>query len=97
MSSVRDFGAVGDGVVDDTDAIQHALNDGDGLIEFPRGEYLVTRTLVVDLANRGRTSISGLGNRWSHRHGWPRSGPAAEGFTHHLCRSTGLSTGRMAE
>ncbi|MFY9254962.1 MAG: right-handed parallel beta-helix repeat-containing protein [Fuerstiella sp.] len=61
MSSVRDFGAVGDGVVDDTDAIQHALNDGDGLIEFPRGEYLVTRTLVVDLANRGRTSISGLG------------------------------------
>ena len=61
MSSVRDFGAVGDGVTDDTDAIQHALNDGDGLIEFPRGEYVISRTLLVDLATRGRTAISGLG------------------------------------
>ncbi len=61
MSSVRDFGAVGDGVTDDSEAIQHALDDGEGLIEFPRGEYLISRTLIVDLANRGRTAISGMG------------------------------------
>ena len=61
MSNVRDFGALGDGVADDTEAIQHALDDGEGLIEFPRGNYRISRTLVVDLQNRGRTAISGLG------------------------------------
>ena len=34
MSSVRDFGAVGDGQMDETDAIRHALADGEGLLEF---------------------------------------------------------------
>lgn len=61
MSSVRDFGAVGDGKADDSEAIEHALEDGDGLVEFPRGEYRVTRTIAVDLARRGRTAIHGSG------------------------------------
>ena len=30
MSDVRDFGASGDGATDDTDAIRHAVSDGDG-------------------------------------------------------------------
>ena len=38
------FGAVGDGVHDDTDAIQTALNKG-GVIFFPSGRYKVTRQL----------------------------------------------------
>ena len=61
MSDVRDFGAVGDGKTDDTEAIQHAINDGDGRIEFSRGDYRITRTLVIDLKNRGRTAIDGRG------------------------------------
>ncbi len=61
MASVRDFGAVGDGKADDTEAIQHALADGDGLVEFSRGEYRITKPIVVDLAKIGRTAICGSG------------------------------------
>lgn len=39
LVSVKDFGAVGDGVADDTTAIQAALNLG-GPIYFPSGTYL---------------------------------------------------------
>jgi hypothetical protein len=39
--SVKDFGAVGDGVTDDTAAIQAALNAGD-LVFFPNGTYKIT-------------------------------------------------------
>ena len=41
------FGAVGDGEVDDTDAIQAALDEG-GLIYFPAGRYKVTRQLTAN-------------------------------------------------
>jgi hypothetical protein len=61
MSSVQDFGAMGDGVADDTEAIQHAIDDGDGHLEFPRGEYRISKTLLVDLEKRSRTSIGGAG------------------------------------
>lgn len=61
MSNVRDFGAVGDGVTDDTEAIQHAIDDGNGHLEFPRGEYRISKTLLVDMEKRGRTSIGGAG------------------------------------
>jgi parallel beta-helix repeat protein len=39
--SVKDFGAVGDGVADDTAAIQAAINAGNGVF-FPTGTYLVS-------------------------------------------------------
>src|SRR5436190_799498 len=42
------YNAKGDGVSDDTNAIQHALNDMMGLhkiLYFPRGVYLVSKTL----------------------------------------------------
>ena len=61
MSDVRDFGAVGDGKTDDTDAIQHAIDEGIGRVEFPRGDFLITRTLLVDLEKTGRTGIDGSG------------------------------------
>lgn len=44
--SVKDFGAVGDGVTDDTAAIQAALNAG-GTIKFAAGNYKVTTQLVI--------------------------------------------------
>jgi len=40
LVSVKDFGAVGDGVTDDTAAIQAAINTGKALF-FPQGTYLV--------------------------------------------------------
>jgi parallel beta-helix repeat protein len=42
MVNVKDFGAVGDGVADDTAAIQAALNTGSKLVYFPAGTYLAT-------------------------------------------------------
>jgi polygalacturonase len=61
MASVLDFGARGDGKTDDTAALQHALQKGDGQLVFPRGNYLIQRPLVVPLDKEGRISISGQG------------------------------------
>ena len=49
--SVKDFGAAGDGVTDDTAAIQAALNAmsavGGGVVTAPRGQYLLTSQLTI--------------------------------------------------
>ena len=55
MSNVTRFGAVGDGVVDDTESIRHAVNEGDGMLHFPPGTYRITQPIEVRLAKR--TSI----------------------------------------
>lgn len=61
MSNVRDFGAAGDGKMDDTDAVEHALAEGDGTLEFPPGDYLLTRTVKIELSKTGRLAIDGSG------------------------------------
>jgi hypothetical protein len=45
--SVKDFGAVGDGVVDDTVAIQAAINSNPGALFFPSGVYKVSATINI--------------------------------------------------
>jgi hypothetical protein len=45
--SVKDFGAVGDGVADDTVAIQNALNASKS-VYFPAGNYRTTAPLLFD-------------------------------------------------
>lgn len=45
--TAKDFGAVGDGVTDDTDALETFLNDNQPNKFIPFGEYLVTRTINV--------------------------------------------------
>ena len=57
LVSVKDFGAVGDGVVDDSDAIQAALDTG-APVYFPRGTYL--HTAGLKLTADGQT-VFGLG------------------------------------
>jgi polygalacturonase len=59
MSNVREFGAAGDGRTDDTNAILHALREGDGTLVFPRGDYLLSETIVVELDKTGRLGIDG--------------------------------------
>jgi parallel beta-helix repeat protein len=44
--SVKDFGAVGDGVADDTAAIQNALNSGAKSVLLPKGTYLSSQLTI---------------------------------------------------
>lgn len=46
VKSVKDYGAVGDGVTDDTVAIQAALNSGATYITFPPATYIFTRLTI---------------------------------------------------
>jgi hypothetical protein len=59
MSNVMRFGAAGDGVADDTDAIRHAIEQGDGVLHFPPGTYRVSSPLEIKLGERGPLGIDG--------------------------------------
>ena len=61
MSDVRDFGAAGNGTADDWEAIQHAIQDGDGCLEFPAGVYRISRTIDFPLDKHGPAAIIGKG------------------------------------
>ena len=51
MVSVKDFGAIGDGVTDDTAAIQAALNASSNVI-VPTGAYVISRTIAIPIKTR---------------------------------------------
>lgn len=61
VTHVADFGAVGDGVTDDTAAIQAAMDAG-GRVEFSKRTYLISGTLYVPsgvhLAGNGAKLVS---------------------------------------
>ena len=59
MRSVRDFGAVGDGITDDTVAIQHAVTQNVNELHFEAGHYRITKSITIDLKTNGYLSISG--------------------------------------
>jgi hypothetical protein len=61
MANVKDFGATGDGTTDDTRAIQHAIEQGDGDLVFPRGSYRLSRPIEVELRTVGPAAVSGSG------------------------------------
>ncbi len=57
--NVKDFGAVGDGVTNDTVAIQAAINASTGSVFFPRGSYLIDGVTLkegVTLMGAGTTA-----------------------------------------
>lgn len=72
--NVKTLGAVGDGVADDTQAIQNALNivgaNGSEIL-IPAGIYRITQTLTLKThAGRG-TTLRGQGSTpWKH---WPKT------------------------
>ena len=57
--SVKDFGAVGDGVTDDTAEIQAALNSGAANVLLPKGVYIITAPLVVPIKTTFRGESGG--------------------------------------
>ena len=57
LHTVRDYGATGDGKTDDTTAIQRTVDSGSGEIRFPRGNYRITKTIVIDLDRKGPVSV----------------------------------------
>lgn len=60
--NVKDFGAIGDGVIDDTVAIQEAYNSaglaGGGQVYFPRGVYRLTDAVLIQYNNITSTGES---------------------------------------
>ncbi|MBC8986172.1 hypothetical protein H9X96_10345 [Pedobacter sp. N36a] len=61
--NVNMFGAKGDGVTDDTNALQKALNNGKGrTIFFPKGNYIITSSLNVlsDTELLGEGDVGGI-------------------------------------
>lgn len=61
--SVKEFGAVGDGKTDDTQAFQQAIAESSGkTILVPAGVYVITDFLTF---NTSRTSLKGEGSRQS--------------------------------
>lgn len=61
MANVQEFGAKGDGRTDDTAAISHAVQRGDGRLVFPRGDYRISRPIHIPLDLHGRIAIEGSG------------------------------------
>lgn len=61
-ANVKTFGAAGDGVTDDTEAIRTAIAAGGGEVLFPGGSYRITETIEIDLSEHGPRSLRGAGS-----------------------------------
>ena len=59
MAFAHHFGAVGDGLVDDTKALEHALDAGEGVLELGKGTFRITRPIVLDTTRIGYTAVRG--------------------------------------
>lgn len=59
-TSVKDFGAVGDGVTDDTEAIVTAIHAAeDGELFFSKGTYRISKSIEIELEKYGPLVIKG--------------------------------------
>ena len=62
-ASVDDFDAVGDGIADDTAAIQRAMASGKPVVYFPRASYVVNGTVDIPASVREITGLFGAIHR----------------------------------
>ena len=84
--SVKDFGAVGNGIANDTTAIQNALNAGaSGCVYFPQGTYKITAGLTVSANTTLRADI-----RKAVIDVQPANAPVAPGVTGPLTYNNGF-------
>jgi len=62
--SVKDFGAVGDGVTDDTSAIQAAIDSSgsNSVIQFGSGTYLISSAIKIDGTGRNLSGVKLVGS-----------------------------------
>ncbi len=84
-ASVKDFGAKGDGVNDDTAAIQNAVNStSSGTLLFPAGTYKISNTinLLSNVTYQGQgATLHGSGYFWLMQTAWGAANTAIEGIT----------------
>jgi hypothetical protein len=60
QGEARSFGAAGDGITDDTAALQKIVDSGAGVIQL-RGMYRITKPILINLDKVGYTSFIGDG------------------------------------
>lgn len=63
IKNVKDFGAIGDGISDDSDAVQSCINSiacSGGTIYFPSGIYLITRNIDILLDKKTDYNEKGI-------------------------------------
>lgn len=58
MANVTRFGAVEVGKTDNTEAIEHASTDDDGVMHFTSGTYRITKSIEANLAERGPLTLT---------------------------------------
>lgn len=66
--NVREYGAAGDGVTDDTLAVKAAISDMQSTrkpLFFPDGDYLITEMIIIDTADSTFFNIFGVSDRKS--------------------------------
>ena len=58
MATAREFGAKGDGVADDTQALQRAIDES-GVLVLEKGTYRVSAPLLLDTTQLGYAGVRG--------------------------------------
>ena len=61
MPNAFHFGAKGDGLADDTAALQHTLDAGGGVLTLAKGNFRITKPITLDLTKHGYGAIRGAG------------------------------------